>query len=254
MNSPQISFEYMFGSDEYYEYIGSAFNDAFAFFLNGENIALLPDGTPVAINSVNPMNNSELYHENDVSEPSGMQYIEIEADGFTSIMTASGATNETGWNTIKLVIADVSDRILDSYVLLSANSFTCVEAPLADPVPTTAAPTVSLQPSLEPTMLPSSSSKPTLHSTDSPSTSREPSVLPSSEPSYTTRPTLQASNEPSMSNMPSSLPSQSPTISSMPTTQPSINPTSSVIPTMQVRYPLVISDQFIYPNFFCLLI
>ena len=85
MNTPQVTFQYLFGPDEYYEYVDSAFNDAFAFFLNGENIALLPDGTDVAINSVNPNKNSELYFENDVSEPSGMQYIEIEADGFTKI-------------------------------------------------------------------------------------------------------------------------------------------------------------------------
>ncbi len=73
VSSPEVSFNYMFGSDEYYEYVDSAFNDAFAFFVNGQNIALLPDGvTPVTINNVNYQQNSQYFNCNDESEPGGM--------------------------------------------------------------------------------------------------------------------------------------------------------------------------------------
>ena len=70
LNPPELSFQYIWGSDEYYEYVNSAFNDAFAFFLNGNNIAKLPDGGDVAINSVNYNTNSHLFNSNDASEPS----------------------------------------------------------------------------------------------------------------------------------------------------------------------------------------
>ncbi len=51
---PNVSFEYVFASEEYNEYTNSPFNNVFGFFLDGTNIALLPDGvTPVSINNVN---------------------------------------------------------------------------------------------------------------------------------------------------------------------------------------------------------
>ncbi len=54
-----IEFDYIFASEEYAEYVGEQYNDAFAFFLSGPgitgavNIALIPStSTPVAINNV----------------------------------------------------------------------------------------------------------------------------------------------------------------------------------------------------------
>lgn len=55
-----ISIDYVFGSEEYPEFVNSTFNDAFGFFLSGPNItgsinlALIPNTTtPVTINNVN---------------------------------------------------------------------------------------------------------------------------------------------------------------------------------------------------------
>lgn len=65
------SFRYCFASEEYNEYVGSAFNDAFVFMLTGpkvkrKNMALLPGSTArVAINSVNLRRRPELYVNND---------------------------------------------------------------------------------------------------------------------------------------------------------------------------------------------
>ena len=65
---PQVSFEYIFGSEEYYEWVSSKFNDVFGSFLNGRNIALLPDGvTEVAINNVNFLHHSEYFCGNDMT-------------------------------------------------------------------------------------------------------------------------------------------------------------------------------------------
>ncbi len=66
-----ISFNYQFGSDEYPEYVGSAFNDVFAFIVSdgesSKNIALIPGkNTPVSINTVNYKTNAKYFIDNNV--------------------------------------------------------------------------------------------------------------------------------------------------------------------------------------------
>jgi hypothetical protein len=152
---PVASFRYSFGSEEYYEYVDSAFNDVFGFYLNGENIARLPstdtNSTIVSINNVNYKNNKRYFHGNDPgtgweedapdAPDMGVVYPTIEADGFTDTLTAYGEpySNSSKWNTIKLAVGDVGDRLLDSWVVLEKASFTCVDI--------TAAPSISLSPS-----------------------------------------------------------------------------------------------------------
>ena len=153
---PVASFRYSFGSEEYYEYVDSAFNDVFGFYLNGENIAKLPstdtNSTIVSINNVNYKDNKKYFHGNDPgtgweedapdAPDMGVVYPTIEADGFTDTLTAYGEpySNSDTWNTIKLAVGDVGDRLLDSWVVLEKASFTCVDI--------TAAPSVSLSPSV----------------------------------------------------------------------------------------------------------
>ena len=141
------------------EYVFSQYNDAFGFFLNGENIALIPGTkTPVSINNVNAEVNSQYYVDNVLSGRGNRasQHPLVEADGFTTKMTAI-AEPEPEWNLIKIVTGDVSDGILDSWVMLEAGTFSCVrrtEMPSSSPsdfpsdVPT---PTPSLLPSDNPT-------------------------------------------------------------------------------------------------------
>ena len=131
---PQLSFNYVFGSEEYHEYVNSSFNDAFAFLLNEVNIAKLPstesDSEVVSINNVNLQLNRQYFHGNDPSCDAGicMVYPQIEADGFTVILTALGTPhqNPDQTNKIKIVVGDVGDAILDSWVLLEGASFSCV--------------------------------------------------------------------------------------------------------------------------------
>ena len=57
----QVQFSYVFGSEEYNEFVGSSFNDAFLFLVNGTNFALIPGtNTPVEINTVNLGSNSTM--------------------------------------------------------------------------------------------------------------------------------------------------------------------------------------------------
>ncbi len=116
-NADKVFFQYVFGSEEYNEFVNTQFNDVFAFFVNGVNCATVPSLTgpePVAINTINngnpfgtpPNSHPELYINNDVASGSPFN---TELDGLTHVLTcdASVVTGET--NHIKLAIADTSD-------------------------------------------------------------------------------------------------------------------------------------------------
>lgn len=114
--NPQLAINYVFASEEYEEFVGSQFNDVFAFFVNGTNCALTP-GTvnPITINTVNPGSNSLFYVPNENGA------YDTEFDGFTVVLTCRAAVNPGVNNTLKLSIADTSDGILDSGVFLQAS-------------------------------------------------------------------------------------------------------------------------------------
>jgi hypothetical protein len=127
-------FNYVFGSDEYDEWVGSSYNDVFGFFINGTNVALIPGTTtPVAINNVNPGSYSEYYNDNDLSE-NLPYYFPFEYDGFTDVFTAEilGLTAGETYH-IALKIADAGDYVLDSGVFIQAGSFS--ETPQGVPEP-----------------------------------------------------------------------------------------------------------------------
>ncbi len=134
-SSDTLKFNYIFGSDEYPEFVGS-FNDVFAFFLSGtnpsggnyvnQNIALVPGTTtPVSINNINngnnypttgPCVNCQYYVDNF----NGMTF---EFDGYTTVLTATALVVPCETYHIKLAVADALDHVLDSGVLLEAGSF-----------------------------------------------------------------------------------------------------------------------------------
>ena len=133
--TPQVNFNYVFASEEYDEYVDDQFNDVFGFFLNGVNIATIPNTNPpvpVSINTVYVEDNSQFFVENDGDV--GFPY-NHEADGHTTVLTAV-ANPEQGVNTIKLAIADAGDSSYDSWVLLEAGSFSCVPQIIETPNPT----------------------------------------------------------------------------------------------------------------------
>ena len=126
-----VFFHYVFGSDEYNEWVTSSFNDTFAFYVNGVNCALVDDGAggfaPITINTINNGNpfgsggpNAALYRNNDLSDGGGA--IDTEMDGLTVVLTCTAAVNAGVPNTMKLAIADASDTILDSAVFLEEGS------------------------------------------------------------------------------------------------------------------------------------
>ncbi len=140
-DSDVVSFQYVFGSEEYNEYTLTAFNDVFGFFLNGTNIAMIPGtSTPVSINNVNCTNNAGFYTDNGggsgAAGSCGNAGLNTQYDGLVGAVTplyAQGAVNKGVENTITLAIADAGDYILDSGVFLKAGSFTDQPAPMPEP-------------------------------------------------------------------------------------------------------------------------
>ena len=128
--SDVVTFEYVFGSEEYNEYVYSSYNNIFGFFLNGVNVALIPGTTtPVAINTVNGGNpygdpnaaNPAYFRNNDLQDGGGS--IDTELDGLTVVMSVTANVNVGVTNHIKLAVADAGDAILDSDVFIRATSF-----------------------------------------------------------------------------------------------------------------------------------
>ncbi len=127
-----LFFNYIFGSEEYLEFVNSAFNDTFELLLNGTNIATLPGGGgAVTINNVNPGSNSAFF----VNNPQGTGPLDLQYDGFTTLLTASATGLGTGVNTFSFRISDVGDTVLDSGVFLQAGSFGSVTPPTTVPEP-----------------------------------------------------------------------------------------------------------------------
>ena len=132
-SSPTIRFQYVFASDEYQEFVFD-FNDVFAFFVNGQNVALIPQtNTIVSINNVNngstdfsklgiaPVNPS-FYLNNDFQFPTTAPF-NTEMDGMTVVLTATANVRPGDpTNTIKLAIADAIDDVLDSNVFIKGGS------------------------------------------------------------------------------------------------------------------------------------
>jgi gliding motility-associated-like protein len=134
--SDTISFKYVFGSEEYLEWVNS-FNDAFGFFLSGpnpaggnyidQNLAIVPGtvNTPVTIDNVNDVVNSAYYVDNGTgfTAPQNIDPNVIQFDGFTTPLTAVASVNCGDTYHIKLVVADAVDNAYDSGVFLEAGSF-----------------------------------------------------------------------------------------------------------------------------------
>ncbi|MBN1846592.1 MAG: choice-of-anchor L domain-containing protein [Sedimentisphaerales bacterium] len=119
-----LSFQYIFASEEYNEYAGSSYNDVFGFFVNGQNIALIPGTTSaVAINNLNKTSHAQYFRDNDYGDFSPNIPYPIQYDGFTTALQAVANVTAGQSTHIKLAIADVGDGIYDSAVFLAGGSF-----------------------------------------------------------------------------------------------------------------------------------
>lgn len=141
---PNLSFRYVFGSEEYNEFVCAPYSDVFGFFLSGPginggfsggaiNIATVPgQALYVGVNTVNngmatpsphctpplgSLGNSQYFVDN-------MNGPDIQYDGHTTIFEAKAIGLQTCKKYhIKLAVGDASDSAYDSGVFLEKGSF-----------------------------------------------------------------------------------------------------------------------------------
>lgn len=139
-----VTFRYVFASEEYCEFVGSDYNDVFGFFVSGPglngsfssnaiNAALVPGTTAaVSINTINHTTNESFYRPNELTADQVLCNLPIVAnplrpflayDGLTTVLTATLKLIPCETYHIRLVVADVGDSDYDSAVMLEAGSF-----------------------------------------------------------------------------------------------------------------------------------
>jgi hypothetical protein len=131
---------YVFGSEEYSEWVGTSFNDVFGFFVSGpnpaggnyvnENVALIPgsSNTYVAINNVNngyapwsvaptgPCTHCEFFDDNTFGTT-------LEYDGKTLVLPVTLLVIPGETYHFVFAVGDVMDGIIDTGVFIQGNSF-----------------------------------------------------------------------------------------------------------------------------------
>ncbi|MDO1502451.1 choice-of-anchor L domain-containing protein [Winogradskyella maritima] len=124
----QISFRYLMASEEYDGNTECQFADSFAFLLREvgqatyQNLAVLPDGTPISVTNINNSNacgaNQEFF--------AGYNLGETNFGGRTEVLTATANVTPNVTYEIKLVVSDQGagdDRVWDSAIFIEAGSF-----------------------------------------------------------------------------------------------------------------------------------
>ncbi len=128
-----LKFEYVFGSDEYLEFVNMGFNDVFAFHISGpgitgiQNIALIPGTSiPVAIDNVHSTLNSQFYVDNGdgSTAPQNTDPAVVQYDGFTTVLTATVPLTPGQTYHLRLAICDAGDGVYDSGVFIAQISST----------------------------------------------------------------------------------------------------------------------------------
>ena len=137
-----LSFQFVFGSEEYPEYVNSQFNDVLGFFVSGpgiagpflggaKNIAFVPNTTiPFSINAVNNGFNNDgillsgqfpsFYYNNSTIgiNPNPISNSTIQYDGFTKPISVYADLQLGEIYHIKYAIANVTDNSFDSGVFI----------------------------------------------------------------------------------------------------------------------------------------
>ena len=138
-DSSFVNLNFVFASSEYFGYENTAFNDAFGIFVSGPGISgeysnesiniaeiesveanSLGESLPITISTINEFYNSPLFVNN---QNDGINPVYINADGYTTTISANLNVIAGEDYHIKLAIGDASDAALNSYVFFGFGEF-----------------------------------------------------------------------------------------------------------------------------------
>ncbi|VAV96557.1 Alkaline phosphatase, partial [hydrothermal vent metagenome] len=143
-STDKLTVQFVFGSEEYNEYVYSTFNDQLGVWVNGVHYAATPDGQTIGIGSINraadfnPANGSDANDPNATHDPTDGIFesalpslyrdnstatFVTEMDGFTVTVSITIDVVAGQQTDIKIGIADTGDAALDSWLLIQADSF-----------------------------------------------------------------------------------------------------------------------------------
>ncbi len=109
----RLKVDYLFATEEFPEYVGSAYNDVMGVFVNGTNCAVVPGtSAAVSVNTVNDQTNSQYFVDNRSGQ------VPTVMNGLTVPLSCEVAVTPGVPVQVLIGVADASDGILDSAVAL----------------------------------------------------------------------------------------------------------------------------------------
>ncbi len=133
-----LKLSFVFGAEDYNDFVGFGFADVFGIFVNGVNVALTPNsGLAISVDTLNcalAATDCDFYRDNAPFSDA----IDTELDGLSVLLTLSVNVLAGQSNSLLIGIADRGDSFSDSAVLLAAGSLESVGAQ-AVPEPATPA-------------------------------------------------------------------------------------------------------------------
>ncbi|MDR7126168.1 Hint domain-containing protein [Pseudotabrizicola sp. 4114] len=111
-----MTMRFVFSSEEYPEYVNSAFNDVMGVWVNGAYVPVSIGNGTSSINNINPLTQPNLFQSN-LNDT-----YNTEMDGFTVTLTLTIPVKSGVVNSIRIGIADTSDAKYDSNLIIVGDS------------------------------------------------------------------------------------------------------------------------------------
>ncbi|MFN6979673.1 MAG: choice-of-anchor L domain-containing protein, partial [Gemmobacter sp.] len=111
-----MSIRFVFSSEEYPEFSSSIYNDLVFVIVNGQSVPVSFGNGQPGVTNINQASNSNLFVSN-VNDD-----FNTEMDGFTLTLSLTMFVNPGVVNAIRIGIADVSDALYDSNLLIASKS------------------------------------------------------------------------------------------------------------------------------------
>ncbi|MCK0148416.1 Hint domain-containing protein [Marivita sp. S6314] len=119
-NGNMLTLDFVISSEEYPEFINSAYLDTVGIWINGVQATVTVGSGQVSVGNINGSTSPNLYNDN-FSGTNNDTY-NTEMDGFTVTLSVSAPVNPGVANTIKIGVADLSDGSYDTNLLIAGGS------------------------------------------------------------------------------------------------------------------------------------